>query len=53
MSKVNLDIIKPWITSRVNEMLGNEDDVLIEFIFNMLESEKVLTTHFLCLSRKS
>lgn len=39
MSKVNLDILKPWITKRITELLGMEDDVLIEFIFNQLEEE--------------
>lgn len=37
MSKVNLDTIKPWITQRVTELLGIEDDVVVEFIFNQLE----------------
>lgn len=40
MSKVNLDTIKPWIYKRVTELLGIDDDVIIEFIFNQLE-EKV------------
>uniref|UniRef100_A0A3B1KEJ6 PWI domain-containing protein n=1 Tax=Astyanax mexicanus TaxID=7994 RepID=A0A3B1KEJ6_ASTMX len=40
MTKVNLEVIKPWITQRVTEILGFEDDVVIEFIFNQLE-EKV------------
>ena len=37
MSRVNLEVIKPWITKRVTEILGFEDDVVIEFIFNQLE----------------
>jgi serine/arginine repetitive matrix protein 1 len=40
MSKTNLDVIKPWITKRLQELLGVEDDVVIEFVFNQLE-EKV------------
>lgn len=42
MTKVNLEVIKPWITKRVTEILGFEDDVVIEFIFNQLE-EKVMS----------
>lgn len=42
MTKVNLEVIKPWITKRVNDILGFEDDVVIEFIFNQLE-EKVIS----------
>ena len=41
MSKVNLDTIKPWITQRVTQLLGVEDDVVVEFIFNMLEKKQV------------
>lgn len=41
MDKVNLDVIKPWVTKRVTEMLGFEDDVVLEFVVNMLDSEKV------------
>jgi len=37
MTKVNLDIIKPWINKKVTEMLGFEDDVVIGFVFNQLE----------------
>lgn len=44
MTKVNLEVIKPWITQRVTEILGFEDDVVIEFIFNQLE-EKVLPSN--------
>ena len=38
MSKVNLDTIKPWITTRVNQLLGIDDDVIVEFVFNLLEN---------------
>ena len=41
MSKVSLDTIKPWIIQRVNQLLGIEDDVVTDFIFNMLESNQV------------
>lgn len=41
MEKVNLDVVKPWVTKRVTEILGFEDDVVLEFVVNMLESEKV------------
>ena len=41
MSKVNLDTIKPWITQRVTQLLGVEDDVVVELIFNMLEKKQV------------
>jgi serine/arginine repetitive matrix protein 1 len=37
MAKVKLDALKPWIAKRVSQILGLEDDVVIEFIFNQLE----------------
>lgn len=37
IKKVNLQILKPWITKRVIELMGFEDEVVIEMTFNMLE----------------
>ena len=41
MNKVSLDTIKPWISERILQILGFEDDVVVEFMFNMLESHQV------------
>ena len=41
MSKVNLNVLKPWISDRISELLGMEDDVLNEFVFNQLEADNV------------
>jgi len=37
MTKVNVDTMKPWIATRVTELLGAEDDVVVEFVYNQLE----------------
>ncbi|KAJ2497461.1 Serine/arginine repetitive matrix protein 1 [Coemansia sp. RSA 1972] len=37
MSKVNLEAIKPWLADKINTLLGIEDDVLFDFVVNMLE----------------
>ncbi len=37
MTKVNMDVLRPWITDRVFELLGVEDEVVPEFVFGMLE----------------
>lgn len=42
MHKVNIDVIKPWITKRITELLGMEDDVIIDFCFNLLEKNQVI-----------
>uniref|UniRef100_H2YMJ4 Serine/arginine repetitive matrix protein 1 n=1 Tax=Ciona savignyi TaxID=51511 RepID=H2YMJ4_CIOSA len=39
MKKVRLDTMKPWISKRITEILGFEDDVVIEFVFNSLEEQ--------------
>ena len=33
-SKINIDLIKPWVTKRIIEILGIEDDVVIDYVIN-------------------
>ena len=35
LTKVNWDVMRPWIAQRVTELLGVEDDVLIGYIFGL------------------
>lgn len=37
MRKVELAVMKPWIAKKTVELLGFEDDVLIEYISSLLE----------------
>lgn len=46
MSKVKLDVLKPWITQKITEILKMEDDVVIDYVNNQLE-EKVSYPLFL------
>ncbi len=41
LKKVNWDVMKPWIASRVTELLGVEDEVLIAYIYEQLEAKTV------------
>ncbi|XP_058762660.1 uncharacterized protein LOC131636033 [Vicia villosa] len=41
MTKVNMDVMRPWITRKVTELLGFEDEVLINFIHGLLDAKKV------------
>lgn len=41
MSKVKLDCIRPWISKKITDLLNMEDDVVVEFVYNQLEEEKV------------
>jgi len=40
MEKVALPVIKKWIAERILEILGFEDDIVVQFIFNMLDNAK-------------
>lgn len=40
MSKVKLDVLRPWISQKITEILHIEDDVVVEFVYNQLEEEK-------------
>ncbi|KAJ5119090.1 hypothetical protein N7526_010727 [Penicillium atrosanguineum] len=40
MTKVNIEVMKKWIASRISEILGDEDDIVIELCFNILEGSR-------------
>ena len=37
MRKVKLEVMKPWIAKKVSELLGFEDEVVIEYVNGLLE----------------
>ena len=37
MRKVNLPVIKPWIVKKVIELLGFDDEVVVEYAMGLLE----------------
>ncbi|RKP35157.1 PWI domain-containing protein [Dimargaris cristalligena] len=37
LRKVNMTVIRPWVTQQITEHLGFEDEVVIEFVLGMLE----------------
>jgi serine/arginine repetitive matrix protein 1 len=39
MTKVKVDVIRPWIATRVTELLGFEDEILINLIYGMLDGK--------------
>ncbi|KAI5798816.1 PWI domain-containing protein [Geopyxis carbonaria] len=45
IEKVNLEVMKQWISRKVVNILGSEDDVVIDFVFGMLESERHTYNH--------
>jgi len=40
MKKVKFDVIKPWISQKITALLGFEDEVLIGYIFSLLEEKQ-------------
>uniref|UniRef100_A0A7N0UP71 PWI domain-containing protein n=1 Tax=Kalanchoe fedtschenkoi TaxID=63787 RepID=A0A7N0UP71_KALFE len=41
MTRVKIDVLRPWIAKRVTELLGFEDEVLINFIYGLLDGKNV------------
>ncbi|KAL8999681.1 MAG: hypothetical protein Q9169_001498 [Polycauliona sp. 2 TL-2023] len=40
MKKVNVEVMKKWIAGKISEILGSEDDVIVELCFNLLEGSR-------------
>lgn len=45
MRKVNLNVIRPWIAKKVVELVGFEDEVVVEYAMGLLEDK----SQFVCL----
>ncbi len=41
--KVNAQIIKKWIAGKISEILGTDDDVVIELCFNLIEGSRYVS----------
>ena len=41
MKKISLEIMKPFITGKLNAMMPSEDEVIIEYVFSQLEQSQV------------
>ncbi|SAM09798.1 hypothetical protein [Absidia glauca] len=41
IKKINLDVIKPWIANRITQLLGFEDELVIDFAFGLLEEDNL------------
>lgn len=39
MKKVNIQVIAPWIAKKVTELVGFEDEVVIEYAMGLLEDK--------------
>jgi len=43
MTKVRLEALKPWIANKITQLLGFDDDVLINFTIELLEDKEKVT----------
>jgi serine/arginine repetitive matrix protein 1 len=41
MNKINLEVMKPWVTKKLVDLLQFEDDVLIDYVFSLLEESVI------------
>jgi serine/arginine repetitive matrix protein 1 len=39
LRKINIAVLRPWIAQKVTEMIRVEDDVVVEYVFGMLEDK--------------
>ena len=42
MKKIQLEIMKPFITGKLNALMPIEDEVIIEYVFSQLEQSQVV-----------
>lgn len=40
MRKVNLNVIRPWIAKKIVELVGFEDEVVVEYAMGLLEDKQ-------------
>jgi hypothetical protein len=46
--RVNIDLMKKWIAQKMASILGDEDDVVIETCYNMLEQNRFVCPSVCC-----
>jgi hypothetical protein len=46
IEKVNIDLMKKWIANKITTILGDEDDVVVETCFNLVEQNQFVSTDF-------
>jgi serine/arginine repetitive matrix protein 1 len=40
MTKVKLEVLRPWISQKLTQMMKLEDDVVENYVINQLEQDK-------------
>lgn len=47
IEKVNIDLMKKWIAQKITDILGDEDDIVVETCYNLVEQNQFvcIVTH--------
>lgn len=40
IEKVNIDLMKKWIANKITTILGDEDDIVVETCYNLVEQNQ-------------
>lgn len=40
IEKVNIDLMKKWIAQKITDILGDEDDIVVETCYNLIEQNQ-------------
>lgn len=43
IEKVNVELMKKWIAGKITTILGDEDDVVVETCYNLLEQNQFVS----------
>jgi len=43
VEKVNIDLMKKWIANRITTILGDEDDIVVETCYNLVEQNQFVS----------
>lgn len=43
IEKVNIDLMKKWIAQKITDILGDEDDIVVETCYNLIEQSQFVS----------
>lgn len=44
IQKVNIDLMKKWIANKITTILGDEDDIVVETCYNLIEQSQFVSS---------
>jgi serine/arginine repetitive matrix protein 1 len=40
IEKVNMELMRKWVAEKITNLLKNEDDIVVEMVYNLLEENR-------------